>query len=347
MIGYQRIKQLTKLLVTALVIGLPLVTMAPEVLAAQLLNRSLTLGSSSVSTSTTHQFSFTFPGNSAIGSIVFEYCSSALLTSPCVEPGGLDASQATLQQQTGETGFSVSAKTTNQITLSRTSAATAGEAASYTFAGVVNPNSAGSFYARIQTYASTGGSGIPLDTGVVVSAATAGITLRADVAPFLDFCVGQTIPSGCASASGDFIQLGNFSTTATRSGTSQMAATSNAALGIAITVDGTTMTSGNNTIPALTTLASSTTGVSQFGMNLRANTQPLVGSEPAGTGTLDPTANYDVANKFTFNPGDVIATSSNVAEFRTLTASYIVNIDSNQAVGIYDTTLTYICTATF
>ena len=347
MIRSKYFRQATRSSLIGLLVGLPIIMNTRLVLADQLLNRSLTVGSSAISASTTHTFSITFPDTTVVGSVAFEYCSRALLTAVCTGPAGLDASQATLQQQTGETGFTIGTETANKIILSRSPTATAGETASYTLANVVNPNSAGSFYARILTYASSNGSGNPLDSGVVISAATAPITLEANVAPFLDFCVGQIIPSDCSSASGDFIEFGDFSSSATRTGTSQLAATTNAPFGIAITVNGTTMASGNNIIPALGSPTGSIVGTSQFGMNLRANTIPAVGSEPTGSGSLVPVGSYNVPNKFTFNSGDVIAVSSDVAEFKKLTVSYIANIASNQAVGVYDTTLTYICTATF
>jgi hypothetical protein len=107
------------------------------------------------------------------------------------------------------------------------------------------------------------------------------------------------------------------------------------------------MTSGNDTIAALSLPTSSRAGTSQFGINLRANAVPGVGADSTGSGVIAPTNNYNIPNQFKFQSGDVIASSPGPSNFKTLTVSYIVNISPNQAIGIYDTTITYICTASF
>jgi hypothetical protein len=120
----------------------------------------------------------------------------------------------------------------------------------------------------------------------------------------------------------------------------------NAGFGYAVSVNGNTMTSGNNFIPGVGTLSTSQIGQSQFGINLRANSTPSVGADPSG-GSGIPTANYNSPNRFTFNSGEVIASSTFVSDNEKYTVSYIVNINTAQPIGIYNTTLTYLCTATF
>jgi len=110
---------------------------------------------------------------------------------------------------------------------------------------------------------------------------------------------------------------------------------------------GTTMTSGNNEIAALDNPTPSAPGNSQFGLNLRANSDPTIGSEPSGSGAANPTAKYNIPNRFAFTPGDTVAASSGVTANRKFTASYIVNVTPAQQPGIYTATLTYICSATF
>jgi len=121
----------------------------------------------------------------------------------------------------------------------------------------------------------------------------------------------------------------------------------NALNGYSIDVLGTTMTSGNNIIPPLITPTQSAAGNQQFGINLRANTTPPVGADVQGPGTAQPTANYNLANKFSFKSGDAIVAAGHSSDWQRFTASYIVNVNAAQPPGVYSTTLTYICSAAF
>ena len=112
-------------------------------------------------------------------------------------------------------------------------------------------------------------------------------------------------------------------------------------------VYGTTLTSGNNIINANSTLAPSKPGSQQFGINLRANSNPSVGADPIGPGLGQPIGSYNIPNYFLFNSQDVIAESSNPDNFRLYTVSYLVNVDSSQPPGIYVSTLTYVGSGTF
>jgi hypothetical protein len=139
-----------------------------------------------------------------------------------------------------------------------------------------------------------------------------------------------------------------------------MAASTNALSGYSITVDGTTLTSGSNTITAMGTATTGVRGTRQFGMNLVANTvatsTPAVGTNvaPSPNGTTlkgQPTVDYGTADTFKFLSGDSIAQSNNggagPTDAQIYTTSYIVNVSGGTAAGTYTTTLTYICTATF
>jgi hypothetical protein len=130
-------------------------------------------------------------------------------------------------------------------------------------------------------------------------------------------------------------------------GTSQMVAGTNAEFGLAITANGTTMTSGNNTIAALGAPTPSAPGNAQFGLNLRANTSPPIGQNPSGPGVMSPTASYNIPNRFMFHAGDVVASTAGTTDLRKFTVSYIANVPPAQAPGVYTATLTYICTASF
>jgi hypothetical protein len=219
------------------------------------------------------------------------------------------------------------------ILITRIPAPTSSEQVQYVFNNIINPSTTLNFFIRISTFQTNNGSGAYTDFGAVATATTTGVSVRTQVPPILDFCTGLIITGDCSTASGYFIQFGNFSSLNTANATSMMEVGTNASSGIVITVNGTTMTA--NTI-----------GTSQFGLNLRANTNPVVGNDPIG-GSVVLAADYDVPNQYQFNNGDIIAYSSGPTDLAKLTASYIVNISKSQTVGIYDTTLTYICTASF
>jgi len=117
--------------------------------------------------------------------------------------------------------------------------------------------------------------------------------------------------------------------------------------GYSLSINGTTMLSGTNVIPALVSNDVSRPGTSQFGVNLRNNSNPDTGLNPSGSGTASVAANYNVPDRFRFVTGEQIASSSTSDEYRKYTVSYLVNIAKNQAPGIYVSTITYLCTATF
>jgi len=126
-----------------------------------------------------------------------------------------------------------------------------------------------------------------------------------------------------------------------------MTAATNSASGYVVTINGSTLTSGVDTITALAAQTASTVGNSQFGINLKANTTPSVGSNVSGTGSGTATANYGTADQFRFVTGDSVASASGPTNSNTYTVSYIGNIAGITPAGSYSTILTYIATATF
>ena len=354
---------------------LPLLTSTAN--AAQLTNRKLTLvangavGGSTPAGTVNHQFTFNVPTAGTLGSIKFEYCTTASVAT-CVAPTDMDATGATFGNETGSaiTGFSMGAKTANSFVLTRAAnSISGGEVAVLQANGVLNPSPVNyTFFVRITTYASTDASGSPVDSGTVAATTAEPIVLTGVMPESLIFCTGETVSTNCTSTTpGDiaFDQL--FSPTDTSVASSQMAASTNAGTGYVITVNGPTLTSGSNTIPGWTTPteAGTTRGISNWGMNLVANTATTsatpVGANltTASNGTDlkgQPTTDYGTADNFKFVSGDVVANSafdgaSNTTPGPTnsqvYTASYAVNVAGNQLAGTYVSTLTYICTPTF
>ncbi len=360
--------------------GITSVYSAPLVHAAQITNRSLTLvgtsdtnGGSKPGATVNHAFVFTVPsvGNTNIGSVKFEYCTVAVQVA-CTAPTGMDASSATFGNETGSavTGFSMvnGSRTANSYVISRSAASvTANSIIKVQINSVKNPTPTNyTFFVRISTYTGTDGATGQVDTGTVAASTASTITVTGVMPETLVFCTGGTVsktsgvPDCTTATSGavNFNQL--FSPTDTATATSQMAASTNAVSGYAITVNGSTLTNGSYTIPGMTSAAARTKGISQFGMNLKANT---VATSTVAVGTeVDATPNgsdlrgqakagYNTVDQFKFVSGDTVAASDYTVAGPTnaqiFTVSYIADVAGNQVAGTYVATLTYICTPTF
>lgn len=348
--------------------------------AAQITTRSLTLltgaggdGGSMTSGVVNHEFTFTVPsvGNTNIGSIRFDYCTTAAGT--CTMPTGLatDGGSTALAYENGATGFTLNKTVNGSPYLTRASSAvTAGTALTYRLSNITNPStivaSQRTFFVRINTYTGTDGATGPVDSGTVAASTAEQIILTGTMPESLIFCAGATIGTtstipDCATATAGAVSFNQlFSPTDTATATSQLAASTNATLGYNITVNGETMKSGANTITAMAAPATISRGTGQFGMNLKLNTVATstiaVGAEiaAASNGTDlrgQPLAGYNTVDTFKFVTGDSIANSQSGGAGPTnaqiYTVSYIVNVPGSQSAGTYTTTLTYVCTATF
>ena len=374
-VSRKRLKLSSRLLVSTLLLTATVSSafQAPTALAAQITARSLTLqagvtdGGSKPGGVVNHLLTFTVPSTSDIGSIKFEYCTTASIA-VCVTPTGLVTTSATLGSETGATGFTMVNTTNGAPYLTRTAAAPALQALSYQLQTITNPTAINtSFFVRISTYASTDTTGVSTDTGSVTASTADQIILTGTMPESLIFCTGGTvsnnvggIPDCSTVTSGSILFNQLFSPTDTATASSQMAASTNATTGYNITIAGPTLTSGSNTIPAMTAATTGVRGVGQFGLNLKANTlttsTPIVGHEVTLVANgIDlrgqATTGYDVVDNFKFVTGDSIANSANGGAGPTnaqiYTASYIVNVTGSQTAGTYTTTLTYVCTATF
>jgi hypothetical protein len=328
----------------------PLLLFSGTASADKILTRSVEIGSSQPSATTFQEFTFTIPTADNIGSIEYEYCSNdPFIDEPCTAPVGLDISGASIASQTGVTGFSVHGTTTaNKLVLTRAAAPNlAFQVATYRFNNMVNPDSDESVYVRITTYASDDASGTPIDSGAVVFATTSGVSVEGFVPPFLTFCTGLTVAMDCTSTQGNFINLGELSKTSANFSSSQYSGATNDPGGFTTSVAGSTMTAGNKIIPALASQAPNRPGTSQFGINLRNNSNPNIGGNKAGSGDSVVMAGYNTPNLFKFVPNQVVSRSTLPTEFNRFTVSYLVNASPSQPAGIYTATLTYIAVAAF
>jgi hypothetical protein len=366
----------------------PLLVTVQTANAAQITLRKLQLeagatdGGSKPGGVVNHYYTFTQPGNQVVGSIKFEYCTTAansVATPACVAPTGVDLSTATLTAENGVTGFtnlthgSTSGADPDDGNVLFIHKAAAGSAiganviSNYRLSGVTNPTTEGTFFVRISTYQGLDGATSPVDAGTVAASTAEQIILTGTMPESLVFCTGETVPvvtattiPDCANATAGSIVFDKlFSPTDTAISTSQMAASTNAGDGYAITVNGTTLTSGSNTIPAMNAMALGLRGSGQFGLNLRANTVLTSSNFPGDSADVSPTPDavtyngqpatgYDTIDQFKFTTGDVVANSNgDGTNGQIFTVSYIANVPGNQPAGTYATTLTYICTPTF
>ena len=368
---------------------------SPSTSALSLTSRSITLEAGTVPGSqpgdgnsahtVKHLFTFTLASSTNLGAIQFLYCTTPNPANACTTPAGLDTTAATLSNQTGaNTGFTLNNTTNGAPYLTRSAAAgSTASSSSYELSGVQNPNNTicfggtapqsnnCTFYVRISTYAATTPTGGTTDTGTVAASTATPIVLSGYMPESLVFCTGGTVsttssvPDCSTATSGNITFNQDFSPTDTAWTISQMAASTNAGTGYAITVNGTTLSSGSNQITAIgATAATSVHGIGQFGMNLTLNDGTAYAGAPNVTGSADvapasngtnlrgePFGQYATAGSFAFNSGNTVADSGNASlggtDAQIYTISYIVNVPGSQPAGTYTTTLTYICTPTF
>lgn len=315
----------------------------------KLVNRSLDIHTSQPGATTDYDISWRYPSNTNVRSIRMILCANPYVLETCTDIPAGDLSGATLASQTGAvTGFTISSQTTNEILLTRAASAAGTGQSTYVFEDVVNPTGLhASFFIQIFTYPTPDGSGVPNHVSSVASATAEPIVINTVVPPILYFCAALTIDEWCDNVNGDFIDYGSLDPVNGHWATSQFGAATNAPGGYVVTINGNTMTSGNKTIAPLSTHTAFTTGVEQFGLNLRANTTPAIGQDAfgAGIGVVDP--DYNIPDQFQYIDGDVVATAATGSLFNTFTVTYIVNVPPDQPSGIYNTTIAYICTAAF
>ncbi len=127
-----------------------------------------------------------------------------------------------------------------------------------------------------------------------------------------------------------------------------LAASTNADSGYNISYEGSTLTSGSNTIDAMAAQAASSTGTEQFGINLKNNATPNTGSDASG-GSGAAESDYNTADQYTFiaDTTTALASASIPSVTTTFEVTYIVNVSQTTEAGAYTTTVTYICTGNF
>lgn len=340
--------------ILALVLTVTPFVQAPFANAGTISNRKITLstsvGNASGVTYTLTSDALTTTGT-AVKSVSVDFCTA--LSGSCSTPSGFSSSSSTLAAQPSGvgagSGWTVNTSTAGSLRIVNASNSTnPSGSVSIQWNGVHNPTATNTtFYAQITTYSDSGWS-TPIDTANTALSTSAQVQVTLDVGEALTFCAGTSITGqNCGTISGSTVNLGNASTTAASSGTSVFAASTNGLHGYTVTVNGTTLTSGSDTITALSSNAASSVGTSQFGLNLVSNSAPSVGSAATGTGTATAASNYDTTNSYRFVSGETVASASAQTNANTFTVSYIANIAGITPYGHYTTNLHYDATANF
>lgn len=206
-----------------------------------------------------------------------------------------------------------------------------------------NPGSTGSKVITINV-----GTG-PLDTGklavVILSDNTQLVQTTID--PYLTFTMDQASITLTKSGGGN----PTYTQTGFNNGTANtLTAATNANSGYTMSYYGDTLKTagGANSIDAMAAKAASSTGVEQFGFNLKDNATPNTGADPSG-GSGAAASDYNTADQFKYvvNTTTTMASASAASATSTFTASYIVNLTETTEAGAYSTTITYVCTGNF
>ncbi|MCX6728299.1 MAG: hypothetical protein NTV39_00815 [Candidatus Saccharibacteria bacterium] len=312
----------------------------PNIVSAQeVVSRKVVLGSSLAGTYTTYDFTFTAAQSTTIKSVGIAACTTQV--GACTPAPGFDSSTSTLASSSnlGSGGsWTVSTATPTELRMlnaSNTGAPSAGITANFT--NVKNPSAANAtFYLRITTYSDSAWA-TAVDTGTIAASTAGQITTTAVVDESLNFIIAAAT-----------VDLGTLTKTSTGVGTSTMTVGTNGSTGYTVSYKGNTLTSGTDVITAMSSVGASAQNSKQFGINLKANTVPTIGTDATGTGSGAATAGYNTTNQFKFNPaGDIVASAAATTNDNVFTTSYIANIDSATAAGHYFTVLTYTATANF
>lgn len=324
---------------------------SPASAAMRFQERSLYMLSTEPGVTTSYTVSFQYMSQLSVGSVDLLFCDDPIPYHPCATPPGMSVANAELTEQAGETGFSITQKSTNHLVMSRPlQMVTANTPSSYTFTNIKNPtNNDISFSIRLRSHASQNATGPQIDFGSVKGQTQTGITIQTQVPPMLIFCLAQEVEYNCTGTNDIYYSnMGELSPNSTLTARSQMAVGTNASGGFAITANGGSVSAGTSVIDGSPVPIESRPGTNQFGLNLVANANPVVGENPEGEyANAVASPDYSIPDKYKFVDGDVVAFSPNVSLMKKYTVSYILNSRADLPPGVYSTTINYIASGRF
>jgi hypothetical protein len=205
---------------------------------------------------------------------------------------------------------------------------------SYTSANSINPSTPGSYAIAI--------SGAFGDTGemTVNILSNDQVTISATVPQSLTFSISDnSIGFGSLNAASARYADGTGAGSGSETEAHNLIVGTNASNGYSMTVNGSTLTSGANTVTAIgSSNTASSAGTEQFGLRMNAS---------GGTGAV---AVPYAASGFAFDSAafpDQVASASGSSANTTYSVRYLANITSSTEAGSYTSTLTYVATANF
>lgn len=320
--------------------------------AAALTAKSDTMSRLKVSTASSHVIKFTTPTGASdnIDTIIITFPSDFNFTSKTIgtvtfthgATTGAESTETLAASPSATAWGAVFSGTQNRVlTLTAptdgvgTASVAAGDKVILTYDNTnsTNPSSPGTYTIAI--------SGTFGDTGdIVVSIETDDqVVVTAVVDETLSFSISDsTVEFGTLDSANDFF-ADDSGGNATEVEAHQIVAGTNAASGYIVTVNGTTLTSGGNSINAIgSTNTASATGTEQFGIRMTAT---------GGSGSV--TAPY-AASGFALDTAafpDQVASAAGSSADTTYSVRYVANITSSTEAGSYTSSLTYVAVPNF
>ncbi|MEX2209403.1 MAG: hypothetical protein WD603_03775 [Patescibacteria group bacterium] len=232
-------------------------------------------------------------------------------------PTGMTTTSASLGTVSGLSGtWTEDVSVNGLLEISNATGSTPTNPLSVEFTGIDNSSVEGTYYFRISTYdADTGGNLIDQDD-VAFPIESSTVTVSADVGQTLSFALSATSAN-----------LGTLSDSSVSTDDHTLTVSTNASGGYTLTGQGSTLTSGSDTVPFVTD-GTVTTGVSEYGVAFAG-----ASGHPAGDQDLTTTT--------------TVASSTGPVSNATTTATYKASIVASQPAGSYQSSITYIATATF
>jgi hypothetical protein len=163
-------------------------------------------------------------------------------------------------------------------------------------------------------------------------------------------------PSLAVSVTNNDVDLGVLNTSSPAAASANFTVSSYLSSGYIVRINGDTPTNetgaGTHSLDDMDGAGGSIPGVEQFGINLRANTNPGIGTNPVqypdssfSYGT--PTTAYNQVDIFKYQDGDIIAESTQETGQTQYTMSIIANVATSTPGGRYQTVLVIQAIATF
>lgn len=362
-------------------------------------SRSIQMSSSDISgssgsglgTNVIYKVGFTtVTNNQTIGSVVIKFCSNnPIMGDACNAPSGFNVNKGTLSinNRVGLTDLAVSSSQAssnpNIIVLTRTPGAFANGAVSFELGngstnGITNPDTLGTFFARILIFASATpsllqtsetaavGSGGPSDAGGIAMSTANVLNVTAKVQEQLTFCVHT---GTLCSDGGNAVLLGDSNNVLAATNQTYLDSSpkfdiaSNALSGVIVRLKGDTLTSGAFTITPngnSCTADSTATTTEQFGVRVVSYGAGMYNGDATAGGGTNGTP-FGGANDFSCNAGshkfDPTLTNTTYGQnfVRTIGATDLstsnfeiaAKASSTTEAGVYTTKLSLIATATY